>query len=344
MDRWVEGVSSDDRIRDVAARTLQGRLGAVLHYLPLAADRAEEDVEYVHHLRVWARRATAALRLYTDLIPRRRFSWMTKQLRRIRHAANDARDCDVLIGRLKQKSTRPGRERWLEATCAERTEAQKAIVAIYDRLWRNHRFARRIDKLLYRVRTRGALAAATTTVRFGDWARGRLRPFVDQFFGAIPSDQTDEAALHQFRIRGKELRYVMELLAGAFPDQLRTQLYPMVEALQEQLGDINDHGTAKARLLQKIDAASDSAEADCWQRLLVREQAHLDQAREKFWQWCTPQMLQDLRGGLEAILVGPSPAEKLRNDPPPAAAFDQLGVGQRAEVTAMLRPLGTPAE
>ena len=54
-DKWVQGVSPDDRTTDVAARTLQAWLAAVLHYLPLAAEKAEEDVEYVHLLRVWTR-------------------------------------------------------------------------------------------------------------------------------------------------------------------------------------------------------------------------------------------------------------------------------------------------
>src|SRR5688572_28787502 len=101
QEKWVEGVSPDDRTCDVAVRSLRGRLRAVLHYLPLAADKAQEDVEHVHQLRVWTRRATAALVLYQELLPRRRFAWMKKQLRRVRQAANEARDCDVLLARLK---------------------------------------------------------------------------------------------------------------------------------------------------------------------------------------------------------------------------------------------------
>ena len=44
--------------------------------------------------------ATAALRLYDDLLPRRWCLWLQKQLKRVRRAANNARDCDVLIERL----------------------------------------------------------------------------------------------------------------------------------------------------------------------------------------------------------------------------------------------------
>lgn len=61
INKWVAGATADDRTRDIAVRTLQARLAAVQYYLPLVAERAGEDVEYVHELRVWTRRAAAAL-------------------------------------------------------------------------------------------------------------------------------------------------------------------------------------------------------------------------------------------------------------------------------------------
>src|SRR5262249_58635227 len=106
-DKWVQGVSPDDRTTDVAVRTLQARLAAIQHYLPLAAEKAEEDVEHVHQLRVWTRRASAALKLYAGLLPRRRTARMKKQLKRLRRAANDARDCDVLARRLAEDHAHP---------------------------------------------------------------------------------------------------------------------------------------------------------------------------------------------------------------------------------------------
>jgi CHAD domain-containing protein len=298
---------------------LQNRLGAVLHYLPLAAEKAGEDVEHVHQLRVWARRAAAALRLYEDWMPRRRLCWIKKELKRVRRAANDARDCDVLIQRLGKKQSSHGAKRWLETVRAERDEAQKAVVAVHDRLRHEHRCARQVDKLLQRVRSRGSERAGAASPRFGDWARERLRPVVEQFFGAVPCDRADEAALHQFRIRGKELRYTMELLAGAFPEPFRTKLYPAVEAMQDRLGEINDLATAKARLQQKIEAASHSSDSASWRPLLRNEQAQLDQARQQFWAWWTPQRLQELRDGFEAVLAGPNRLDIVRDDPPPAA-------------------------
>jgi CHAD domain-containing protein len=322
FDKWVEGESPRDRVADVARRTLAARLAAVQHYLSLAAERADEDVEYVHQLRVWARRATAALRLYEELLPRRRFCWVRKQLKRVRHAANDARDCDVLLEQLKKKPTGRGARRWREAARAEWAAAQKAVVAVHERLGRDRRFARRVDKLVQRVRERGDAKAGGPVPPFGDWAREHLRPVVERFFRAVPADRADEAALHQFRIRGKELRYALELLAGAFPERVRTELYPAVEAMQDRLGEINDLATAKARLRQKVEAATDRSEAAPWRRLLTNEQTQFHGACQAFWEWCTPQMLQDLHAGFEAILARRGQGPPSRNGRPPALDID----------------------
>ena len=89
-DKWAPQVPPDASIAKVAVGALNGRLDAVLNYLPRAALRPQEDAEYVHQLRVWTRRAVAALRLYEDLIPKRQLSWFRKVLRHVRRAANDA--------------------------------------------------------------------------------------------------------------------------------------------------------------------------------------------------------------------------------------------------------------
>ena len=68
ISKWVKA-SRHELLFEVAERSLESRLAAVARYLPLAAQQAEEDVEHVHQLRVWSRRATATLRLYREVIP-----------------------------------------------------------------------------------------------------------------------------------------------------------------------------------------------------------------------------------------------------------------------------------
>jgi CHAD domain-containing protein/uncharacterized protein Yka (UPF0111/DUF47 family) len=342
IEKWIEGVVPTEPTGAVAERSLQNRLDAVLHYLPLAAEKADEDAEHVHQLRVWTRRATAALRLYEELLPRRRFSWMKKQLRRIRRAANEARDCDVLLERLGKKGAGQGAGHWRKSVQAERNAAQEAVSSVHDRLKRDDRFARRIDKLLDRVQSRTQEDRTEAATPFGEWAHHRLRAVVEPFLSAIPADHTDAAALHQFRIRGKELRYAMELLAGAFPETLRTDLYPVIEAIQDRLGEVNDLATATARLQRKVEEA-DGAEAARWRRVLGEEEKRLQRAIDEFWEWCTPQMLQELRDGF-ADLLGDSPVNGAAQDGPPTLAADPPSAPSDPDAAPKARIIGELGE
>src|SRR5436305_640609 len=94
MVKWLPDVSPADRAVDVAARALGARLEAVRRYLKRAAGTGEP--EDFHQLRVWSRRADAALDLFGDLLPARRVRWFRRWMRRLRRAAGRVRDADVL--------------------------------------------------------------------------------------------------------------------------------------------------------------------------------------------------------------------------------------------------------
>src|SRR5271156_3245082 len=94
--KWVEADSPDEAAVRVARRALDARLSSVWEWLPLASDQPDEDLEYVHQLRVSSRRAMAAIDTFESLLPRRRTAWFRKQLNRVRRAAGNAREFDVL--------------------------------------------------------------------------------------------------------------------------------------------------------------------------------------------------------------------------------------------------------
>ena len=60
--KWINGLTPDMPVADAARVVLAARFEVVRQYLPLAAAKPYEDVEYVHQLRVGTRRAGAALR------------------------------------------------------------------------------------------------------------------------------------------------------------------------------------------------------------------------------------------------------------------------------------------
>lgn len=306
IDKWIEGTTPEDRVQDVARQTLQARLAAVQHYLPLAAEKSYEDVEYVHQLRVFTRRAAAALKLYADLLPKHRAAWLAKQLRRIRHAANDARDYDVLGQRWARDHSETQVKHLLGHVQERRSTAQQHIIAIHEQMQRDHCFEVKIARLLQRVRPRGKDKSKLKKARFGGWAQRQLRSLVKKFFRAAPSHRRDVAALHRLRIRSKELRYALELLCGAFPPALRQTLYPAIETLQDRLGEINDHATAQVRLRERLDEVADLAERSHVQQLLDKERTCFEQACQVFLDWWTPQETELLRAEFKALLTNPA--------------------------------------
>lgn len=306
-EKWIDA-EAGEKPAAVAVRTLQNRLSVVRKLLPAAAKSARKDVEQVHQLRVWTRRTITAVKLYEDLLPRRRYAWMKKQLRNIRQAANDARDRDVLMAWLQNNLFRCGAKRWLKKIKAERRQSQESILAVHRQLSRGGRFKRRINRLLQHVHGLSEELGPPTT-EFGEWSREHLRHVVEIFFAALPSDERDPQALHRFRICGKELRYTLELLAGAFSESLKSEIYPIIEALADRLGKVNDVATAIEWLRPTLESATNPRKAAEWQDLLNFEQGEFERARLAFWDWWSPQRRQDLRDAFATVLK-PSPASQ----------------------------------
>ena len=303
--KWLEGSSPGDLASRAGRHALKARLELVWHYFPLAADEAHTDAETVHQLRISTRRAEAALRSYRPFLPPRRAKWFDKQLKRIRQAAGTIRDADVMLTRLSgQMEDRPD-PAWkalLKKLRLERREAQAPLVELQHKLARKD-FPHRAARLVKRVRLRETELGNEPT--FGEVARDVLQHLAAEFLSAGESELADIAALHQFRIRGKRLLYALELFAAAFDARLRTDVYPLVEQVQEQLGHINDHATAIDRFRGWLDAWQDPVVSGPLTELIAGEERALATSREQFFAWWTPDRLDDLRRRFEDLLTSP---------------------------------------
>ncbi len=298
-DKWTPEVSPDASIAKVALGALNGRIDAVLRYLPLAALNAAKDVENVHQLRVWTRRLAAALQVYECLVPKRQFGWFKKELRKIRRAAGAARDSDVLIERLRTENGN-GSAPWLELLRDQRTTAQDEIVRVYKRLHSNQRLQRKAQKLLEHIAARGQHKYGRK--RFAKWARTRLEREAKSFFKAVPRRRSNNAALHKFRIKAKALRYTIELFAGAFPSTLKTRVYPVIESIQDRLGVINDHATAGARFKKLSTESKNGVKGTDWKTLERHEKHQVDKTKKAFQRWFTAAKLKKLRTNFDKLL------------------------------------------
>ena len=294
--KWIENSAVDEQVDEVARRALAGRLDFVWHFLSRAA-ADDHQPEHVHQLRVATRRVVAGLQIFEALLPRRRARKMNKQLKRIRRAAGDARDLDVLAARLTLNPPPHDADRGAKLQhfiVGLRRRAQPAIERLHDHLSKNHRFARRARALVARVRVRSA-DGSTGSLTFAEAARQGLGPLVDQFFAAAAADLNQADALHQLRICGKRVRYAMEIFVGAFGPEMRQEIYPIVAEIQEKLGKINDHVTAGRLYNDWLDCVEDPDIADVLRPLIVEERRAIDQGRHEFLDWWTAGRSADLR-------------------------------------------------
>ena len=304
QSKWVAADSPDEPVQEVARHALEVRLDLVWRYLPKAAKGPKNDIENVHQLRVAIRRAMAALEIFADLLPSRRKKWMQRRLKQVRKAAGDARDFDVLGQRLAKRlagEASKSVELLLDEVQERRKAAQQPIEAAYAKLKRKD-FPRREARLLkhVRLRTESDLAEQPSFAEAGVHA---LRQLVQDFFTAADGDLADPLALHAFRIQGKQLRYAMEIFAGAFAPSLRKKLYPQVERLQEKLGDINDHASARQHFGEWIGTTERPEVAEVLRRMGDEETTALGESTAKFFEWWTTKRSDSLRVGFAQLLT-----------------------------------------
>src|SRR5207244_2777397 len=66
----------------------------------------------------------------------------------------------------------------------------------------------------------------------GDLADPLIGKLLDDLEQAIADDTGDYDHLHQIRIKGKRLRYAMEVVVACFAPEFRDEVYPAVEEMQ----------------------------------------------------------------------------------------------------------------
>lgn len=297
--KWVEQVHAQDAVATAARITLELRLAAVAHYLHLAAKRPEETPEHVHQLRVYTRRSIAALSMYEDLLPDKQAKWFRKRLRRLRRAAGDARDLDVFLLRYQKKQDGDHTE-FLRELRRRRKQAQGPIVELYSKYISSGRLERHVQRLLESIPAK----AKSCDQPLGPWARSRLDRTVERFYEASPKKTDSLKAIHRFRIRGKELRYAMELLSSVFPSEFRSSIYPRVTKLQDKLGELNDHATAREHLARWSDEADSRRLEKYLRKLMSQEGEELDRSIARFRKWWTPSYAESLKTSLHAMTNG----------------------------------------
>jgi CHAD domain-containing protein len=198
----------------------------------LARLSAPEDPEALHDARVALRRLRSWLRAFEAEagVP----GSVAGRLRRLARSTGAARDLEVAVERLAELARRSrgdrraALERLARDLARRRDAGRPALVAEAARRWRV------LQRPLERALRADPLEIAP---RFATLVAGRIAAAAAPF-RKPPPPASDWPALHQLRIAGKRVRYLLEPLRDAAPASQRA--LKALKELQEHLGAVND--------------------------------------------------------------------------------------------------------
>ncbi|MBS0266577.1 MAG: CHAD domain-containing protein [Planctomycetes bacterium] len=288
--KWISEITSGTATLDAARRVLGLRFSVLRDAVGGIFHERDKSLEDVHQLRVASRRAAAALDIFRECLKKKAYRLAAKRLKRLRRAAGEARDLDVLLMHYTRRLERaaPDEAHALDLLCgyalAERIPAQRVLheaCAGYP-----FEFERWMSE------TVSALAEPTRDIQLvGALGQRHLAGLCEQISQALSSAGPVYQDLHAVRIVGKRLRYAMEVFADCFPESFREELYPQVAELQEILGVVTDAHVSLQRTAELVRGLTQVLPgcAPRWSEALAQFTADLqreqNQGLERFAAW-----------------------------------------------------------
>jgi len=209
------------------------------------------DIEFLHDFRVSIRRTRSALGQIKGIFDEKTMLQAKKDFSFLGKSTNELRDIDVYLLREKQyKQMLPGELRiYLDSFFGNlkeqrKTEHQSLVRTLkssrYRRIlsnWRSHLQSTKSE------RNQNAISAkllAQNVIR-------KRNKKVLKFGKQILATGSDEL-LHQLRIEGKKLRYLLEFFSSLFVQEKIQFLIGNLKLLQDNLGDYNDLSVQQEKL------------------------------------------------------------------------------------------------
>lgn len=237
-----------DSIRNALGLAWNAHLAAMRQHLPGA--QAGKDSEELHRFRVALRKTRALLTLFRPLLPqatrfRDDFKWLAA-------ATGEVRDLDVLSAHAQRSTTTLGvtaaqATPVLEELRIERVAAQKKLSATL-RSSRTRGLLESWRQFLATLPTRTDLSTATdvpTWTAINPLVIKQSRRLLQE--GLAVDADTDPHNLHELRIRGKRLRYLLESFDALVEQHGVGPLGKKLRKLQTVLGEHQDAAVAAER-------------------------------------------------------------------------------------------------
>jgi triphosphatase len=236
---------------EVAFAILRRHFAAMLAHEP--GVRLGEDPEELHDMRVATRRLRAALKLYSDVLPKRAERY-ERDLRWVAGALGEGRDLDVHLEGISE-----------EASTSRNGEVLKEVVSLLRE--RRVEARRRMLKALDSNRYQRLVATFSGTLRRGhsptpsgpileaapELVRDRYKK-VRKAANTLREDSPPEH-FHDLRKKGKRLRYALEPLQEIYGKPAQ-KMVKLLKKMQDDLGDQQDLVVATG-LMEELGVAGD---------------------------------------------------------------------------------------
>lgn len=233
----IPGVEPMTPLDEAAQIILDLRFEAVQKQLALAKNRASEDPEHVHQLRVAARRAEAAIREFSTCLGPKVAHRLRKSVKQIRRVAGRARDWDVFLSDIRGREGLAQAGAFVKGYAMGQREAAELSIARVKQFEPRWSIKAGGNRLLSEL---GASSIAARSKAFEE---------------ALQLDLDDGANLHRVRIEGKKLRYAMELFIGCYDEERHDILVEVQDSLGRANDDrwAHDEVSAMAKALSRVD-------------------------------------------------------------------------------------------
>jgi triphosphatase len=233
----------------VAFAILGRHFGQMLAHEP--GVRLGEDPEELHDMRVATRRLRAALKLYSDFLPKRSERY-ERDLRWVAGALGEVRDLDVHLEGLSEEASRNGEvlEEVVSLLRERRNEARRGMLEALD----SNRYERLIASFSATLR-RGRSPTPTSPILevAPNLIRDRYKK-VRKSANRLSEDSPPEH-YHDLRKKGKRLRYALEPLQEIYGKQAQ-KMVKLLKKIQDDLGDHQDFIVASG-LMEELGVAGD---------------------------------------------------------------------------------------
>jgi putative phosphoesterase len=210
--------------------------------------KRNEDIEYIHKLRVASRRLRAALGVFKECFPKKQIKAWNKAIKNLTTSCGAARDQDVLIAYLENYSTHlepPARDEidsLIRIQKARRLLMQSEVVKVLDSLEASGILA---DLSATCRAMRAGWDSETFNPRsISTYENAQIHIFakLDELLALSRFVHNQSAIVkhHELRIAAKRLRYTMEIFSPIYDGGLQDQI-ALMKKFQDVLGEMHDY-------------------------------------------------------------------------------------------------------